>query len=241
MRALGLAALAAHDAERAVESLLAVWEHCRREHIDDPGAVPVAADLVEALVAAGRIDEARAVTERLERLAGEQEHPWGLAGAARCRAVIAFATATDTDQAGRDLAHAAQRYRELGLCFDAGRSLLALGRAQRRLRRWGAARRALDEAAAVFDELGCVGWAAEARAETRRLAGRKAASVDGLTPTERRIAELAAAGLSNKQIARTVVVSVNTVERHLSRAYAKLGVRSRTQLSARLAAGSAPQ
>jgi DNA-binding CsgD family transcriptional regulator len=55
-----------------------------------------------------------------------------------------------------------------------------------------------------------------------------------LTPTERRVAELAVAGLSNKEIARTLVVTVNTVEFHLRNTYAKLGVRSRVQLVERL-------
>jgi DNA-binding CsgD family transcriptional regulator len=56
------------------------------------------------------------------------------------------------------------------------------------------------------------------------------------TPAEQRVVELAAAGLSNKQIARHLSVAVHTVEVHLSHAYAKLGVRSRAQLAGRLAA-----
>jgi DNA-binding NarL/FixJ family response regulator len=58
-----------------------------------------------------------------------------------------------------------------------------------------------------------------------------------MTPSERRVAELAADGLSNKEIAAALYIEVNTVEVHLARAYAKLGVRSRTQLAKRLAAG----
>jgi DNA-binding CsgD family transcriptional regulator len=57
-----------------------------------------------------------------------------------------------------------------------------------------------------------------------------------LTPAERRVARLAAAGHSNKEIAQVLVVTVSTVEAHLSRSYAKLGVRSRTQLAQRLGA-----
>ena len=56
----------------------------------------------------------------------------------------------------------------------------------------------------------------------------------GATPAEQRVAELAADGLSNKEIARTLFVTVNTVEVHLTHAYAKLGVRSRAQLPGRL-------
>src|SRR5262249_50027802 len=86
-RALGTAALCARDPGRAAEELGAVWEHMRREGVDEPGAFPVAPDLVEALVALGRMDEARGVSERLSSLAEEQEHPWGLASAMRCRAL----------------------------------------------------------------------------------------------------------------------------------------------------------
>ena len=53
----------------------------------------------------------------------------------------------------------------------------------------------------------------------------------GLTPGERRVAELAAVGLSNKQVAARLYLSDRTVEAHLSRAYAKLGIGSRTQLA----------
>jgi DNA-binding CsgD family transcriptional regulator len=55
-----------------------------------------------------------------------------------------------------------------------------------------------------------------------------------LTPTERRVAELAATGRSNKEIAQSLFVTINTVEGHLSHAYAKLGIRSRAQLAHRL-------
>ena len=59
-----------------------------------------------------------------------------------------------------------------------------------------------------------------------------------MTPTERRVAELAAQGLANKEIAATLVVTVSTVEFHLSNTYAKLGIRSRALLGSHLADGS---
>ena len=70
--------------------------------------------------------------------------------------------------------------------------------------------------------------------ELSRVGARRPAPAGELTPTERRIAELAAEGLANKEIASRLVVSVHTVEVHLSHAYAKLGIRSRSQLAARL-------
>ena len=111
-----------------------------------------------------------------------------------------------------------------------------LGRAQRRHRKWGAARATLEDAALAFDELGSSGWAEAARAELERVGARRAPDAGGLTRAERRVAELAAQGLTNKQIAQALVVTVSTVEFHLSRTYAKLGIRSRAQLAGRLAA-----
>ena len=85
------------------------------------------------------------------------------------------------------------------------------------------------------------GWALRAGPSGRArstsvVPGRRPAARGELTPTERRVVELAAGGLANKQIATTLFVTVHTVEVHLARAYAKLGVRSRAQLAARLAA-----
>jgi DNA-binding NarL/FixJ family response regulator len=89
--------------------------------------------------------------------------------------------------------------------------------------------------------LDSLGWAAEARSELARVGARRPSPAGELTPAEQRVAELAAKGSSNKEIARTLHVTVSTVEAHLSRAYAKLGVRSRSQLASRLssAAGDA--
>jgi DNA-binding CsgD family transcriptional regulator len=72
--------------------------------------------------------------------------------------------------------------------------------------------------------------------EHERVPGRRPVTSGELTATERRVVELAAGGLTNKQIATTLFVTVHTVEVHLAHAYAKLGVRSRGQLAARLAA-----
>ena len=235
LRAKGTGAILAHDPIGAAECLRRVWAHTRDEGVDDPGTFPVAPELVEALVELGELDEAREVIERLSTLAEQQDHPWGLATAERCRGLAAFASG---DDGSVELRRAAADYLELGLRFDHARCFLALGRALRRTRRWGEARAALEAAVAAFDTLGSPGWAAEARSELARVGGRRAAADGALTGAERRVVELAAAGCSNKEIAASLVVTVNTVETHLSRAYAKLGVRSRSQLAARLQAES---
>ena len=232
-RISGLAELLAHEPERAAENLRIVWEHTRREGVEEPGAFPVSPDLVEALVELGESDEAESVTKRLRRLAEHQDHPWGLATAKRCDALVRLATRYD-EKAVEALQLAEAEYRALGLRVDRARSLLILGRAQRRHRKWGAARRSLEQAVAAFDEMGSPGWAEQARDELARVSARKPKADGELTPTEQRVTRLAAEGLSNKEIAAALFVTVHTVEVHLSHAYAKLGVHSRSQLARRL-------
>jgi DNA-binding NarL/FixJ family response regulator len=238
-RALGMAGLLAHQPGEAVRWLRAVWQHAEHQGVEDPGAFPVGPDLVEALVEAGEPGEAVTVSVRLGELSELHAHPWGLASAKRCDATIVLSSGKHDAEAAAQMAETAADFGRLGLPFDQARTLLALGRALRRAKRWGAARDALNEAAVAFERLGSPGWAAEAASELARVGARRPRPVGELTPTELRVAELAAAGRSNQEIARTLHVTVSTVEAHLSRAYAKLGVRSRSQLAGRLSSSSA--
>jgi DNA-binding NarL/FixJ family response regulator len=230
LRARGTAELLEHDHARAAEHLRAVWQHTEREGVREPGIFPAAPELVEALIELGESDEATAVTERLEQVSG---HPWAEATALRCRGTVLLG-AGSYDEAAELLHAAAAAYGDRGLAFDRARTLLLLGRGERRLRKWGAARDSLEQAAAAFDELGSTGWAADARSELERVGARRPSKAGELTRAESRVAELAAQGLANKEIAAALVVTVPTVEAHLSRVYAKLGIRSRAQLAARL-------
>ena len=99
------------------------------------------------------------------------------------------------------------------------------------------ARTALDEALAAFDELGARLWSEKARRELARIGGRTAGGTS-LTASEERVAALVAEGLTNKQVAGRLFVTDRTVEGHLSRIYAKLGLRSRAELAARFAVKS---
>jgi DNA-binding NarL/FixJ family response regulator len=114
--------------------------------------------------------------------------------------------------------------------FERARTLLLLGTVHRRAGQKRLARETLAEARRAFEALGATGWAEQAGAETRRIGGRAAAS-EGLSEMERRIARLAAEGRTNREIAAAAVVSVKTVEANLTKAYRKLGVRSRTELA----------
>jgi DNA-binding CsgD family transcriptional regulator len=240
LRCLGMIELLRREPGKAAELLRSVWEHTECEGVEDPGVFPVGPDLVEALAALDEMEEASVVTARLTRLATQQRHPWGLASARRCHAVVRLAGAYD-EQAATELGHAASEYARLGLPFDRARTLLFLGGAQRRFRKWGAARDTLERAAAAFDEIESTGWSDAARAQLARVGARRSPTGGELTAAERRVAELAADGLANKEIARALVVTVNTVEFHLSNAYAKLGIRSRAQLAARLGVREARQ
>jgi DNA-binding NarL/FixJ family response regulator len=211
-----------------------VWQYAEEQGVEDPGAFPVAPELVEALVEAGEPAEAAMVSARLGELSRLHAHPWGIASAKRCDSMIRLSSGKPGDQAATQMAAAAADFGRLGLPFDQARTLLALGRALRRAKRWGSARQALQEAMAAFERLGSQGWAAEARSELARVGARRPGPAGELTPAERRVAELAAVGHSNNEIARTLHVTVSTVEAQLSRAYAKLGVRSRSQLAGRL-------
>jgi DNA-binding NarL/FixJ family response regulator len=91
----------------------------------------------------------------------------------------------------------------------------------------------LREAVLIFEELGSPLWAEQARTELGRV-GLRRREPDELSETERRVAELAADGLSNQEIAQRAFLSVKTVEANLTRVYRKLGIRSRAALARKL-------
>jgi DNA-binding CsgD family transcriptional regulator len=153
--------------------------------------------------------------------------------AARIAAVCA-AEAGDLDGARRELEAALAAHIELPEPFEHARTLYVAGRVERTARNWGAARAAYGDALERFDALGAARWAEKVAADLARLPGRRPAKSDGLTTREGEVAELVAAGLTNKEVAARLFVSVRTVEATLSRVYEKLGVRSRTELAARL-------
>jgi class 3 adenylate cyclase/DNA-binding CsgD family transcriptional regulator/tetratricopeptide (TPR) repeat protein len=196
----------------------------------DPEIAGIQPDLAEALVMTGDLEGARAVQAELAQFGRKRQRPWAIATALRCRGLIAGAE-------GHHQASLADLHGALGLMdgvaqpFERARTLLALGTAQRHAKQRGPARASLEAALALFDELRAALWAARARAEIARLGGRPARERDELTPTERRVAELAADGRSNREIAGELVVSERAVEATLTRVYRKLGVRSRTQLA----------
>jgi DNA-binding CsgD family transcriptional regulator/tetratricopeptide (TPR) repeat protein len=171
----------------------------------------ILADVVESLVDAARPDEAGEWAGRARTLADELDTPFARAIADHASAVVTH----DTD-ALRDVA---TRWGELGSPILRARALERVGGLD-----------ALGEAAALYAALPAPVLADRVRAELRRRgpAGRRAAQrVGELTPREREVVSLAASGLTNREIAERLHLSVRTIESHLSRAYAKLAIESR--------------
>jgi DNA-binding CsgD family transcriptional regulator len=228
---LGFAALSRGDAAEAAEWLGPARAELQRQGIGELSISQVVQNEIEALILLGRLEdagEAIAFVEDSDR-AGRA---WHAAVAARGRALLA-AAGGDHEGARAHVARALLAHERLPQPFERGRTLLAQGTIERRAKRRAAAREALTAALELFDGLGAPLWAERAAAELARVPGRGRASNE-LTETERRVAELVAAGLSNKEVAAQLFVSVRTVEANLSKVYAKLGVRSRGQLAARL-------
>jgi DNA-binding CsgD family transcriptional regulator len=110
--------------------------------------------------------------------------------------------------------------------------MLAVGVVKRRARQKRSARRALEAAEAAFERLGAAWWSEQARLELGRIGGRT--RDNGLTAAERHVAALVAAGRTNREVAAALFLGERTVASHLTHIYAKLGVRSRTELARRL-------
>jgi DNA-binding CsgD family transcriptional regulator len=187
------------------------------------------ANHIEALIELGQNDEANEVLGWLEERGQVLDRPWALAVSARYRGLMAAADG-DFQTAFVFLNRALEEHERLPMPFELGRTMLVLGNIRRRAKQKRPARDALEEALAIFERLGAPLWADKARAELARIGGRRAAAGQ-LTEAEARVAKLAAAGRTNREIADALFMSVRTVEGHLSHAYAKLGVRSRTELA----------
>ncbi|MBB4956808.1 helix-turn-helix transcriptional regulator [Micromonospora polyrhachis] len=191
-------------------------------------------DWVEACIAAGALDTAGAVLDRLAERHARLPRPWTMLGLARSRVLLASATGADPTEALDDLATARAGVPADVLPLDRARCLLVAGMAHRRARRRRQARQVLDDAIAEFAALGAAAFENRARSELARLGGRPSAPLE-LTATEARVARLAAQGRTNRVIADTLFVSPKTVEANLARIYRKLGISSRAELGAAMA------
>ncbi len=185
-------------------------------------------DAVEAMIYTNRLDDAERLTELVERNAIRLDRAWMLASAARCRGML-LAALGDLAGAARAAETAMQQHDRVPMPFERARTQLLLGQIQRRQRKKDRSASTIRDALAVFEALGTPLWADRARAELDRTSvGRQRGA--GLTPSERRVAELAASGMTNHDVSATLFISPKTVEANLASIYRKLGIHSRAEL-----------
>jgi DNA-binding CsgD family transcriptional regulator len=229
---LGFLHLSEGRGAKALDHLLPLLVE-RRDVSLHPGVVArTLSNAVEALVIAGELDDAEAMARRLDGHALAMPVPSSIAAAARCGALV-LARGGDLQSARSSIEDALAAHARLHEPFELGRTCLAQGSIERRAKQKAAARTALGRAETIFADLGARLWLEKVRRELARTGVTRSLDRE-LTPTELRVAELAAAGAQNKQIAGELFVSVKTIEANLSRVYAKLGIRSRVELPARL-------
>jgi ATP/maltotriose-dependent transcriptional regulator MalT len=186
-------------------------------------------DAVEALVHLGRLDEAEPLVEALERNGRRLDRAWMLAVGARCRSLLQAAQG-DLDAAGLSAEAAMVEHKRLRMPFEKARTQLLLGQLQRRLNHRDSATQTLREALRAFECLGTPLWANRARAELARADVASRVQTNVLTPSEQQVAELAATGMRNRDVAEALFISPKTVEANLARIYRKLGIHSRAEL-----------
>ena len=195
-------------------------------------------DLAEAALHTGRINEARARVQQVEAASGDIPGTCIAVGLLHARALL---TQDPQEAAGRfdealgaDLTH---------WPLQRARLLLAHGQWLRRQRRIAESRTPLRDARDAFDAMGCAAWGDQARRELRASGEssrrRDLAPGDQLTAQELQIAQLAAQGLSNRDIAQRLYLSHRTIGTHLYRIFPKLGITSRGELSSALSARTA--
>jgi DNA-binding CsgD family transcriptional regulator len=230
---LGFVELSTGDAEAALPYLRRSHE-IRNAFMLEPTQRVELGDLLETLIAVGELDEADGILARWQERAATLDRAWALAILARCRGLL-LAARGDLEGAFASFERALAEHDRSNDPFHRARTLLALGRTQRRAKRRRAARTTLDEAFAIFQRLGAPLWAEQTRTELARIGGRTPTG-DELTEAESRIAALVADGRTNREVADTLFLTVHTVETALTRIYRKLGVRSRAELASHYAA-----
>ncbi|WP_210587669.1 LuxR family transcriptional regulator [Streptomyces sp. GESEQ-35] len=223
-----MADLFAGNYEAAMSSALTVID-------DDPaytaeGTMP---ELIEAAVRAGRREVAATAYRTLSERALAAGTPWGLGLRSRCEALLA----EGADAEGAYLESISQLKR-CRMVVDLARTHLLYGQWLRRAKRRRDARHELYTAYDMFAAMGAERFAEQAAVELRAIGERTRTRAPetalDLTPQESRIADLAAAGASNSEIAANLFVSPSTVDYHLRKVFRKLNVTSRTQLAAQL-------
>jgi len=198
--------------------------------IRNPAGLPWRSQAALALSRLGRPEEATELAREELRLARQWGAPRPIGIALR-----ALGQAQGGRRGEAQLRHAVAVLESSGAQLEYARALIDLGGMLRRANRRGDAREPLLRGLELAHRAGAAGLvkhaqdelaAAGARPRTLALTG-----VEALTPSERRVARMAAEGMANKEIAQALFVTVKAVEVHLSSVYRKLQIKSRTQLA----------
>jgi DNA-binding CsgD family transcriptional regulator len=215
--------------ERGVQELLQVGETVRLVPFDNPTSVPWRTWAAEGLRLLDRDEEARALAEEELALARRWGDPYAIGAALRVLGLVEGGTAGVAL-----LREAVELLADSGARLEHARALVDLGAALRRANRRTEAREWLREGVDLAERIGALGLARMANDEIAATGARPRkilqTGLDSLTASERRVAQLAADGMSNKEIAQTLFITIKTVEVHLSRAYRKLEISSRAEL-----------
>jgi DNA-binding CsgD family transcriptional regulator len=203
------------------------------DHPQELWSTLILPELIEAAARCGQAARAADALDRLAESARASGTDWALGTEARSRALLA------RNQAAEELyREATGRLGRTGLRIELARAHLLYGEWLRRQRRRGDARDQLRAAYNIFASAGARAFAERARIELsatgERAPKRTAQTQDALTPREAHIARLAATGASNPEIAAQLFISPATVAYHLRKAFATLGISSRSQLASAL-------
>lgn len=222
------------DYERVVEALAPVVQLTEREGVDEPGFWPWPDVYANALVVTGRWDEADTFLAPHEELAARRGRRSAQArlGLARGRLVAARG---DIDAAREEFEQALAHLEHLPFPYDRARVGFAYGQTLRRAGKRREADTVLKNARDAYATLGARTYVERCDRELQAgglHTGRLAPGMAQLTPQERAVARLVAAGVTNQQAALELFISVKTVQYHLTHVYSKLGIRSRSELAA---------
>lgn len=217
-----------HDAA-AVDHFEHVAEFAERTGLRDSPLMWWSGDLIEAYARQGRLADAARTLERLKTGLSDANRPVAASVLARSCALL------DPDAAEAHLMEALEVTNGSSMPFERARTELLLGVHLRRQRRQRTSQQHLQSALATFERLGAAPWRRQAQAELEaagvRLADDRRPDLTQLTPQEFQVAQNVSQGMSNREIAAAMFLSVKTVEYHLGHAFHKLGVHRRAQLA----------
>ena len=236
---LGFVSLSRNDAVGAIRHTDRWHDALVDMHFGEPGYSRSHLDHLCALIGVGRTSDAATFCDELSVQAQRASRESAAAIVLTGRAML-DAHAGRMSSALELSAAALEWYDTSPLRFDRARTLLIAGRISRRAKAKSDARLLLTQAEQEFASFGAHAWQEQVAAELARVNVRPSAPAE-LTETERLVAQLAAAGLSNKEVADRTFLAVKTVEANLARVYRKLGIRSRAELGARMGASARGQ